>query len=185
MTRIPRIPELTWGTLGDLVSPGAPRVTSWRSAGTIRILRVIRGPNRSSVEHRGPSVRNLLHATAFAAAWPSDPAARPLMPKPRAVVVALLPLVAALAGCGGDDPEKLTESLDSWSATVRTATSAVHLGWVPRRYAAQIRDRATAALNDAREKGAGDATPDQARAVTDAEQRLDAAVDTLSAAVGS
>ena len=107
------------------------------------------------------------------------------MPKPRSLAVALLPLVAALAACGGDDPRKLTESLDSWSATVYTGTNAVRLGWVPRRYGVQLRDRATAALNEARDKGTPGASPAEARAVADAEQRLAAAVDTLRAVVGS
>jgi hypothetical protein len=100
------------------------------------------------------------------------------------LLAAALPLAVSIAGCGGADPRKITESLDSWSATVRTASSAVHLGWVPRRYGAQIRDRATAALNEAREQRSH-ATPAEARAMEDAARRLEGAVDTLAAAVGS
>jgi hypothetical protein len=119
----------------------------------------------------------------LAVAWLSDPAAPPQMPnRPVTLVLALLVL---LAGCAGDDPQKTAQSLDSWSATVYTGANAVRRGWVPRRYGAQLRDRATAALNEAREKGAPDASPAEARAVAEAEQRLDVAVDTLRAVVGS
>ena len=104
---------------------------------------------------------------------------------PNRPVAPALALLVILAGCSGDDPQKTAQSLDSWSATVYTSANAVRLGWVPRRYGAQLRDRATAALNEAREKGAGKASPAEARAIADAERRLGAAVDTLAAVVGS
>jgi hypothetical protein len=94
-------------------------------------------------------------------------------------------LATSLTACGGGDPSKTVESLDSWTSTVRTASNAVHLGWVPRRYGAQIRDRAVAALNQAREQREQEASAEEARAMHDAEDRLAGAVDSLSRTVGS
>jgi hypothetical protein len=92
-------------------------------------------------------------------------------------------IASALAACGGDDPAKQVESLDSWRATAEMATTAVRLGHVTPRYARQIRDRATATLNEAREKPTPGATAQQRRELDAAERRLASAVDTLDTAV--
>lgn len=97
--------------------------------------------------------------------------------------ILVLACSCGLLACGGEDPEKSIESLDSWRSTVQLATTALRLGWVTPRYAKQIRDRATAALNETREKGPKAATPSEQQATDDAERRLHDALDSLTAEV--
>ncbi|HEX2778522.1 MAG TPA: hypothetical protein VHM30_03415 [Gemmatimonadaceae bacterium] len=95
----------------------------------------------------------------------------------------VLACCCGMVACGGDDPEKSIESLDSWRSSVQMATTAVRLGWVTPRYAKQVRDRATAALNETREKGPKPRRPSEQQATDAAARRLHDALDSLTAEV--
>lgn len=111
---------------------------------------------------------------------------RTRLPATLALTIALGAAMTMLTACGGSDPQKTLDSLESWHSTVGLAANATHLGWVPRRYARQIRDRATAALNQTRQSPPPkQATSGDVQRIRGAEQRLQVAIDSLSVVVGS
>jgi hypothetical protein len=63
----------------------------------------------------------------------------------RTTPFAALACVACL-GCGGTDPSKQIETLQSWRATIDLATEARVKGWVTPRYVKQLRDEARLAV---------------------------------------
>jgi len=74
--------------------------------------------------------------------------------------VRLAPLLAAFAllGCGGADPSKEIETLQSWRATIDLATDAQLRGWVTPRYARQLLDEGRKAASQGDQLGASDKT---------------------------
>ena len=106
----------------------------------------------------------------------------PGLPEP-SIRLALLALAAGLAACaGGNDPQKQLKTLQSWQASVSLTTDAVHRGWAPRRYGAQLRDRASAALNESRKAPPKAASPSALDELRRAERELAERIDTLGRA---
>jgi len=100
-----------------------------------------------------------------------------------AVVIAL---AGALVACSGaTEPDKQLDSLRSWQASVRLATSAVHLGWTPRRYGRQLHDQGASVLEESRKAKLKDASAADSAAIRGAQRALEASLDSLAAAAGS
>ena len=98
----------------------------------------------------------------------------------------IIALAGGLAACSGaTEPDKQLESLRSWRASVRLATSAVHLGWTPRRYGRQLHEQGTSALEESRTAKLKGASAEDSAAIRSAQRELAASLDSLASAAGS
>lgn len=99
----------------------------------------------------------------------------------RSATIALATTVTT--ACTSRTPQKDLETLRSWRASAALADSGAREGWIPGRYASQVRDRAQSALNAMRADPAPKPTPEERNALAESERALQAAIDRLTARV--
>lgn len=99
-----------------------------------------------------------------------------------AVIIALA--IGVVACSGATEPDKELESLRSWRASVRLATSAVHLGWTPRRYGRQVHEQGVLMLEESRRAKLENASAEDSAAIRSAQRELEATLDSLASTAG-
>lgn len=87
---------------------------------------------------------------------------------------------AAMLACGGGDPSKEIDTLQSWRATIDLAGNARLHGWVTSRYVTQLRDEARDALTKSdSDKSSEKASPAERDSLATARHDLEASLANL------